>query len=351
MKTLFFLLLVLVGSVAGAMKPEVMLQREDVIWGFDFLSDGRIIFTERGGVLAVYDPAKRETKVVSGAPEVRVRGQGGLLDVAVHPKTGEIYLSYSEKVGSGEATTALGKGELKDGRLVGFKKIFSAATANDNTIHFGSRILFKDGFIYLSVGDRDKRKLAQDLNQHTGKILRLKEDGTAADGNPFAGRAGAKPEIWSYGHRNPQGMAFHPVTGELWEVEFGPRGGDELNLIKPGLNYGWPVITYGKEYWGPSIGEGKSKTGMEQPVAHWVPSISPSGMAIYDGDKFPEWKGNFFLACLASTHIRRLVVDAGKVTSQEELLKGFGRFRHVRQGPDGYLYFSTDDGKLGRVVK
>lgn len=334
----------------AAPKSETLVQRDDVIWGFDFFKDGRLIFTERGGRIAIWDPAKKSVTVLEGTPQVFSRGQGGMLDVRVHPKTEAIYFTYSEPVEKG-ATTALARAEVKDGKLKNFRKLFSAHEPNGNTIHFGSRIEFKDGFIFLSIGDRDNRHKAQDLAYHNGKILRLTEEGSPAPGNPFAKRANAKPEIWSYGHRNPQGLALDPKTGELWEAEFGPRGGDELNLIKPGANYGWPVITYGREYYGPKIGEGTHKVGMEQPVVHWTPSISPSAVAIYRGTRYPGWDGQFFLACLSGTRVQRVKLDKGKAVEQEVLLADLSaRFRNIRVGPDGLIYFSTDDGKIGRIL-
>lgn len=333
-------------------RMEVLTQQKDVIWGFDFLPDGRILFTEREGALRVYDPKTKAVSAIKGAPPVWAHGQGGLLDVRVQPKTKDkIFLTYSEPVGKG-ATTALATATLANGELQGFKKIFSAGDANTNEIHFGSRIEFdEDHHVFITVGDRNDRPKVQSLSSNLGKVLRLNEDGSAPKDNPFVNQKGAKPEIWTLGHRSPQGLVRHPVTGELWEAEMGPRGGDEVNLLKKGANYGWPVITYGREYTGPKIGEGTAKEGMEQPVVYWVPSISPSGMTIYNGDAFPKWKGNIFLGNLSSTHLRRLVLEGHKVTKQEELLKDLAmRIRLVRPGPDGDLYFSTDDGKLARLV-
>lgn len=331
---------------------ETLTQQQDVIWGFDFLSDGKIIFTERSGVLKVFDPKTKATNIIKGAPPVWANGQGGLLDVRVHPSpTNKIYLTYSEPVGKG-ATTALASATLNGTELKDFKKLFSAHEANNNDIHFGSRIEFDgQGHVFITVGDRNERPHVQDLSYHTGKSIRLNEDGSVPQDNPFVNKKNAKPEIWTLGHRSPQGLFRNPVNGDLWEVEMGPRGGDEINLLKGGANYGWPVITYGREYYGPKIGEGTEKAGMEQPVAYWVPSISPSGANIYQGDVFPKWKGNIFLGNLSGTHLRRLVMEDHKVVKQEELLKDLGmRIRNVRQGPDGFLYLSTDDGKIARLV-
>lgn len=329
---------------------EVLTQQQDVIWGFDFLSDGKIIFTERSGVLKVFDPKTKATNTIKGAPPVWANGQGGLLDVRVHPSN-RIYLTYSEPVGRG-ATTALASATLAGSELQGFKKLFSAHEANSNDIHFGSRIEFDgQGHVFITVGDRNARPQVQNLAYHIGKTIRLNEDGSVPADNPFVNRKDAKPEIWTLGHRSPQGFFRNPVNGDLWLVEMGPRGGDELNLLKAGANYGWPVITYGREYHGPKIGEGTEKAGMEQPVAYWVPSISPSGATIYLGDIFPKWKGNIFLGNLSGTHLRRLVMDNNKVVKQEELLKDLGmRIRNVRPGTDGFLYLSTDDGKIARLI-
>lgn len=332
---------------------DVLLQGRGVIWGFDFLPDGRILLTERGGALVIFDPKTKSAAEVPGAPEVRAKGQGGLLDVKLHPdfaENGWVYLAYSEPVGGG-ATTALGRGRLKGGKLEGFTRLFSAREPNGNVIHYGTRILFDGAHLFLTVGDRNDRHKAQDLGAHNGKVLRLTHDGRPAAGNPFEAVPGALPEIWSYGHRNPQGLALRPGTRELWSCEFGPRGGDELNLIKPGGNYGWPVVTYGREYWGPTIGEGTDKKGMEQPIAHWTPVISPSGMDFYDGNAFPSWKGSLFIGNLSSTHLRRLTLKGAAVAAQEVLLADSDwRFRQVRQGPDGFLYFSTDEGRLARLI-
>jgi len=330
---------------------EILMSRSDVIWGFDFLSDGRIIFTERDGKMGVFDPKTKKVVELKGVPKVHNAGQGGLLDVRVHPKNGLIYFTYAEPVKK-LATTAFATAKLDGDKLVDFKKLFSAEQANDNDIHFGSRIEFDGkGHIFMSVGDRNERHNSQSLKFHQGKILRFNEDGSVPKDNPFIGQKEARPEIWSYGHRNPQGLVFNPQTSELWEAEFGPRGGDEINLVKPGKNYGWPVVTFGKEYWGPKIGEGTKKEGMEDPIKQWTPVISPSAIAYYQGESFPKWKGNFFLATLSSTHIRRLVMDGQKVVKEEEFFKDLDyRFRNIRAGKDGFLYYSTDEGKLGRLV-
>ncbi|HXH32628.1 MAG TPA: PQQ-dependent sugar dehydrogenase [Bacteriovoracaceae bacterium] len=334
-------------------KVEDLHSKDETIWGFDFLPGDRIIFSERSGKMMVLDLKTKKTTEVQNVPKVYAVGQGGLLDVRVHPEfkqNGLIFFSYSETVGT-LATTAVMRAKLTDNKLSENKKIFTGHAPNDNDIHFGSRIEFDGrGHLFISMGDRDNREKAQDLSFHQGKVLRLSEDGSVPKDNPFTSDPKAKPEIWSFGHRNAQGLTRHPVTNEIWEAEMGPRGGDEINVLTPGKNYGWPMITYGREYYGPKIGE-KSKAGMEQPLVYWVPSISPSNIAFYWGDKFPAWKHNLFIATLSGNHLRRLVLDGHKVISQEKLLGELDyRFRNVRTGPDGFVYLSTDEGKILRLV-
>lgn len=332
---------------------EEIFSDKNVVWGFDFLDSNRIIYTLRSGELKILDLRSRSSEPIKeGVPQVWAQGQGGLLDVRVHPKTKElIYLTFSDPLDN-KSMTAFGFGTLRENKLKNFRKVFSGKQPNSESIHFGSRIEFDGkGHVFITIGDRNDRKKVQDLGFHNGKVIRLKEDGTVPSDNPFASKKGAAPEIWSLGHRSPQGLALQPGTNQIWLAEMGPKGGDELNLIQKGLNYGWPVITYGHEYWGPTIGEGTHKEGLEQPVAYWAPSISPSGMAFYSGDVFPQWKGNLFLGCLGGSQLRRLVLSENKVTSQEILLSGKGyRIRNVRTGPDGFLYFSTDNGSISRIV-
>lgn len=332
---------------SASFEVETLAKTTDVIWGFDFLPDGRIILTERRGRLALWDPKTRELSAVEGAPKVWAHGQGGLLDVKLHPdfaKNGLVYLTWSHPVEDG-AATALGRGRLEGAGLAGFERLFLSNGGGGKGEHFGSRVVFDGPHVFVSVGERGRRELSQDPARHNGKIVRLTHDGAPAG----AGLPGAAPEVWSLGHRNPQGLALRPGTRELWDAEFGPRGGDELNLVKKGANYGWPVATYGREYYGPKIGV-TAKPGMEPPAAHWVPSISPSGLAFYDGNAFPAWKGSAFLACLSGSELRRVAFKDGKPAGQESLLDDRGwRFRMVRQGPDGLLYFSTDDGRLARL--
>jgi len=352
-------------TVKSVKPPQLKVLHEgrDVIWGFDFLSENEVVLTERKGELKILRldvPTSQASRVirVEGAPKVWAKGQGGLLDVRVHPeKKNWIYLTYSAPLAKGGAT-ALGLGrierEAKGARLVEWRELFRSDAGGTSGVHFGSRIEFRREanawWLYMSIGDRDERDLAQSLKAHNGKILRLNLEGRAGSDNPFAGQAQAHAEIWSLGHRSPQGLARNPTTDELWMAEMGPRGGDELNLVKRGANYGWPKLTYGREYWGPSIGEGATQAGFESPVAHWVPSISPSGMAWVSSDKIPAWKGSLLMGTLSGTHVRRLVLKGAQVSQQEVLFADQGqRFRALREGPDGWMYFATDAGLLGRI--
>lgn len=326
-----------------------VFQTDGVIWSFDFISPEELLITLREGRL-IYVHLTQNIQKQLPTPQIAASGQGGLLDVHYRNDNGNnyIYLTYST-VFQDQLTTALARGEWNGQTLNQLQTLFVAKVSGSSGRHFGSRLLFKDQHIYMTIGDRGERDYAQDLSYHNGKILRLDLEGKAATGNPFENTPEALPEIWSYGHRNPQGIDLDPVTGEIYSCEFGPRGGDELNLITRGKNYGWPVITYGREYWGFSIGD-THHPEMEQPVAHWVPSISPSGIAFYRGDKIPQWKNNLFLANLSSTHLRRLLLENNKVVEQEVLFEDLSeRIRHTRSGPDGYLYFSTDSGKLVQV--
>lgn len=338
-------------SAGHKFKIEVLSEQKDAVWGFDFVDAKTLIFTERGGAIRTFDLTSKKISDVKGAPAVWAKGQGGMLDIRVNPdKAGQIFITYSEPREKDKAATALAVGTLVKNELTQFKTIFSMNTANDETIHFGSRIEFdRKGHVFMTIGDRDDRPKVQDLKFHNGKLLRLNLDGTIPADNPFRKDKNAAPEIWSYGHRSPQGLAMSK-DGSLWEAEMGPRGGDELNLIKPGENYGWPQVTLGREYSGFPLGV-KEKKGMTSAVAHWVPSISPSAIAVYDGDKFPGWKGNIFMGCLSGTHLRRLEIVNNQVVKQEPLLEKLGqRFRNLRTGPEGFLYFSTDGGQIARIV-
>ena len=325
-------------------------------WGLAFLPDGRMLVTERPGRLRIVDDGWLVPEPVAGVPEVWADGQGGMLDVALHPdfaENGLVYLSYSSPSDDGDdAATAVARGRLANGRLEDVEEIYVAPPRDDGGRHFGSRLVFADGYLFVTAGDRGDADRAQDLGDPAGSIIRLHDDGSVPGDNPFVGRKGARPELYSIGHRNPQGMAREASTGRIYAIEHGPKGGDELNLIEAGVNYGWPVITYGKSYMGFKIGEGTHKEGMAQPVHYWVPSISPSGLMIYDGDRFPGWRGSFFAGALSGELLVRLEVAGSKATVEERLLEDLEeRIRDVRQGPDGLIYLLTDhpDGMLLRL--
>lgn len=335
-------------------KVETLFEGDDVIWGFDFYptsakGEYNILFSEREGKLKILDLKTQKVKTITGSPKVFNESQGGLLDVLVAPDN-SIFLTYAEEVGK-KATTSLFQGILSaDLASITGKKIFEAKAFANGGIHFGSRVLLdKEGKLFLSVGERNERDKAQDLNTHNGKILRLEKDGKPVASNPFTSNTKALPEIFSYGHRNPQGLAFLN-DGRLINAEFGPRGGDEINLVMAGKNYGWPIVTYGKEYWGPSIGV-KEKIGTEQPLKYWIPSISPSGIAVVSQNTFPKLKGNLFLANLSGSHLRRLVLsDSLSVLKEEIYLSELEeRFRQIKEAPNGILYLSTDTGKILRL--
>jgi glucose/arabinose dehydrogenase len=327
-------------------------------WSVAFLPDGRMLITERPGRLRIVGrDGKLEPQPVGDLPgNVAEHGQGGLLDVALHPKfaqTGWIYLSYAARDGSGVGTE-VARGKLVGDRLTEVQVLFRMQPKSGGGRHFGSRLVFdRDGYLFVTLGDRGEQDRAQRLDDHAGKIVRLHDDGRVPADNPFAQRAGAKPEIFSLGNRNVQGAALHPRTGALWAHEHGPQGGDEINVIRGGVNYGWPVITYGANYGtGTRIGEGTAKAGMAQPVLYWVPSIAPSGMAFYDGDRFPRWKGDLFVGALRDRMLVRVKLDGEKVVKEERMLVGtLGRIRDVRAGPDGLIYLLTDasDGSLVRL--
>jgi glucose/arabinose dehydrogenase len=330
-------------------------------WGIAALPDGRLLINEKGGNMRIVTTTGTIGEPITGIPAVNSSGQGGLLGITLDPdfsKNRMVYWTFSENTPDGNLT-AVAKGSLSadERSMQNVAVIYRATPAYKGNLHYGSRILLdKTGNLIFSTGERsDKvtRPQAQELNSGLGKIIRITKDGQPAPGNPFAGRAGVRPEIYSYGHRNPQGLAFHPQTGDLWESEFGPRGGDELNLIRPGRNYGWPTIGYGYEYSGQQIGAGiTQQEGMEQPVYYWDPVLSPSGMTFYSGNNIPEWKNNLFITGLNSNHIARLLIHNNRVTGEERLLANEGqRFRDIAQGKDGALYAVTDEGRLYRIAR
>ncbi len=323
-------------------------------WGLAFLPDGAMLVTERPGRLRLIHDGALDPAPVPGTPRVAASGQGGLLDVVLHPDFASnrwVYLSYAGK-GPGGAGTEVARGRLVAGRLENLETIFAVARKSSGGRHFGSRLAFgADGTLYITAGERGDSDRAQDPLDAAGSVIRVTDSGAVPADTPFVGRGNALPEIFSIGHRNPQGLARHPETGRIWAVEHGPRGGDELNLLRPGANYGWPVITHGTSYAGFSIGEGAAKPGMAQPVVYWVPSISPSGLAFYTGDAFPRWRGNLFLGALSGEMLVRLELDGERVVREERLLEALEtRIRDVRQGPDGRLYLLTDESD-GAVLR
>ena len=331
-------------------------------WGIAVLPDGRLLITEKEGVLRIMNADGAVSEAITGLPTVDSDGQGGLLGITLDPNFATnrmVYWTFSEPVNGGNHT-AVAKGKLADDEktIVAAQVIYRTTPTYNGKLHYGGRIIFdKTGHLIVSSGERsdlETRPKAQDLKAALGKLIRITTEGKAAADNPYVGNSNALPEIYSYGHRNPQGLAFHPETGDLWETEFGPRGGDELNRVEAGKNYGWPTITYGLEYSGSEIGNPpiQSKEGLEQPVYYWDPVLSPSGMTFYTGDAIPEWKNNLFIGGLSSTHIARIVIKDNKVVGEERLLsKEAERFRDVVQGKNGELFAITDGGKVYRISK
>lgn len=357
--TVFFLLCCLLAPT-HATEPKVVSVARGLSnpWAVAFLPEGRYLITERAGRMRIVERDGRLGEPVAGLPAVDAGGQCGLLDVVLDPKYAEngwIYWSYAE-VGEGGNSTAVARGRLQGNRMVDVQKIFTQQPKVSSTLHCGSRLVFaRDGRLFVALGDRFSRKDdAQKLDNHLGKIVRIEADGKVPADNPFVATPGAMPEIWSLGHRNVQGAALHPATGELWAHEHGPQGGDELNRVLPGRNYGWPLITYGRNYGlGTRIGEEGPKPGFEQPLKHWVPvSVAPSGMAFLTSDRYPGWKTQLFIGTLRAQSLLRLELDGTNVKGEESLLAATrARIRDVRQGPDGYLYVLTDsaDGQLLRL--
>ena len=343
-----------------AYKVDKIAEKLGLPWAVIPLPDGRLLITEKKGSMQILDANGTLVKKITGFPEVNSSGQGGMLDVALDPnfsKNKMIYWSYSEKNGDGNLM-AVAKGELNEAesKINNPVTIFRATPALKSNMHYGSRLVFdKDGNLFVSTGERsipEGRKQAQWLNSGLGKIFKITKDGKPAPGNPFINQKDAMPEIFAYGIRNAQSLDLHPVTGELWEAEFGPRGGDEVNIIRAGKNYGWPTITYGIEYAGGKVGDGiQQKAGMEQPVYYWDPVLSPGGMTFYKGNTIPEWKNNLFIGGLSSMHIARLVIENNKVVGEERLLEDKKeRFRDVTYH-NGMLYAVTDGGSLYRISK
>jgi glucose/arabinose dehydrogenase len=319
-------------------------------WSLAFLPDGRMLVTERPGRLRVIKNGVLEKRPVEGLPEVTEHGQGGLHDVVPHPKFAEnqlLYLAYAAR-GRDGVGTELARARLVNDHLENVQVLFRQDPKGTSGNHFGGRIVFdRSGYLYLTLGERGEKERAQKPGDHAGSVIRLHDDGRVPEDNPFVGKPGWKAEKFDLGHRNQQGAAINPRTGALWTHEHGPQGGDEVNIIRRGRNYGWPVITYGVNYGiGTKIGEGTSKPGMEQPIHYWVPSIAPSGMAFYSGDKFPKWQGDLFVGALKAELLVRLHLEGDRVVKEERMLKGvLGRIRDVRVGPDGFIYLLTDEGR------
>ena len=360
------LLAVLVGQAHAAQPVTVKQDNPDfqveeiarglgITWGMTFISPRQLLLTQRAGKLHLINLDTLEVTGIAGAPRVYHKGQGGLLDVAVgpnHAADGWIYLTYSKSRGR-EAVTTLARAKLRGQSLVELQDVFITDSATDGARHFGSRIAFDDqGHLFFGIGDRGERDEAQNLDNHIGTILRLRLDGSLPGDNPFIGISGARPEIWSYGHRNPQGLIYDRPTRRLWSIEHGPRGGDEINLVQKGRNYGWPVISYGKEYWSPlAVGEGTHKEGMEQPVKQYTPSIAPGSLLLYRGDAFPAWRGNLFSGALKLTHLNRVALSPdGRAVEEERLLVDLKqRIRALAEDHQGWIYLSTDTGSIWRL--
>ncbi len=326
-----------------------------VPWGITFISENKLLVTERSGSVLLIDLDTSKKVILKNTPKVLHDGQGGMLDVTVSPdyrKNGWIYFTYV-KDDEGEGITVLARAKLKQNSFIQWQDLLLTKSRTKESYHFGSRIAFDDkGHVYFGIGDRGIRPNAQNLTNHAGSILRLNLDGSIPNDNPYVKNKSVLPEIWSYGHRNPQGLSYDINNKRLWENEHGPRGGDEINLINPAVNYGWPEISYGKEYWGPfAVGEGTHRDDIEQPVKVYIPSIAPGSLMIYSGDAFPKWKGNLFSGALKLRHINRIVLNTkGEAIKEERLLRSIDeRIRALVQSPQGWIYFSTDSGKIYRI--
>jgi len=365
-----FVLLLTVLTVTCAAQPDIPRSDNDsnytletVVtgisspWGMAWLPDGAMIITDRSGELRLFENDQLVEQSINGVPEVWANGQGGLLDVAVHldyEQNGWIYLTYSSPEGGEGANTALMRATLNDDRtaLVDQEVLYKAEPNTSRGQHFGSRITFDDeGYLYFSIGDRGNRDVnPQDITRDGGKIYRLKPDGSIPEDNPFVGKDGAREAIYSYGHRNPQGMDMHPETGEIWIHEHGPRGGDEVNKIEKGANYGWPILSFGINYSGSEFAEDTAKAGMNQPEWYWDPSIAPSGMAFVSSDTYPDWQGHLLVGSLKFNYIVLCKIKDDTVTGDQILFKGIGRVRNIKQGPDGYIYVATEGNGILKIV-
>ncbi len=345
----------LANSEGMKLKVEQVAAGLGVPWGLAFISTNILLVTERRGSVRLLDLDKGTNFILKNVPRVMVDGQGGMLDVAVSPdykKTGWVYFTYVKEV-DGEGATVLSRSKINKDKFSQWQDLLVTQSTTDTGYHFGSRIAFDgEGHVFFSIGDRGERPNSQDLTNHAGSIIRLNLDGSIPEDNPFVKTKGVLPEIWSYGHRNPQGLAYDFVYKRLWSNEHGPRGGDEINLIIAGANYGWPVISHGKEYWGPvSVGEGTHRKDIQDPVKVYIPSIAPGSLIIYNGNALPAWKGNLLSGALKLRHLNRVVIDkAGKEVKEERLFESMNeRIRALAQSPQGWVYFSTDSGKVYRI--
>lgn len=336
-------------------KAETVVDGLDIAWGMEFLPDGSMLIGEQEGKMLLFKDG--ETTQIKGVPEVVYDNQGGLLDLKLHPdysNNGWIYFSFSGNTENDDegANTVIMRARLKENELIDKEVIYKATPNTKKGHHFGSRIEFdKDGYLFFSVGDRGNRDVnPQDIKRDGGKIYRLNDDGSIPSDNPFVSTPGAKAAVFSYGHRNPQGMAMNPGTGEIWVHEHGPQGGDEINIIKPGKNYGWPLITYGINYDDSTITDDTDLPGMEQPLHYWVPSIAPSGMDFINSDRYPAWKGNLLVGSLKFQYLNLVSVENGKVVKEEKLMEGMGRVRTVKVAPDGYIYVSVEQLGIVRLI-
>ena len=333
---------------------EVVVKELNIPWGFTFLPDNSILITEKEGELIHFKDGKKT--IVSGMPEVTLRGQGGLLDIEKHPNFKEnnlIYFTYASSEGEGSgANTTLMSAKFENNQLTNQKVLYKATPNSRKGQHFGSRIVFdKENHVYFSIGDRGNRdENPQDITRDCGKIYRLNDDGTIPNDNPFVDVDNAKKAIFSYGHRNPQGMEINPFTNEIWSHEHGPKGGDEINIVQKGKNYGWPVISYGVNYSGSKFTEITEKEGMEQPLHYWTPSIAPSGMAFINSDKYPNWKGNLLVGSLKFEYIANCTLENGKVIKEEKILEGLGRVRSIEQGNDGFMYVGIEGLGIVKII-
>ena len=349
---------------AAAIKPEVVFAYEDILWGFQFLPDGRMIATDKAGKLLLIGKDGEAKTITAGVPAVKNVGQGGLLDVLPGKDFAtdrRVYLSYSKPADAGNpdesnANTAVGYGTLSDDEttLENFRDLYVAGPKTGKPYHYGSRMVWgpEDGMLYFTIGDRGDRDVnPQDTTRDGGKVYRITADGDVPDDNPLVGVPNAKTAIWSWGHRNPQSLTVHPETGQIWATEHGPRGGDELNLIEKGKNYGWPVISYGINYNGTQFTQLVKKEGMEQPVHYWVPSIAPSGMAFVTGDRYPGWTGDLMVGSLKFMRLQHVQMDDKEILGEQKLINGMGRVRDVRMGPDGYIYCSVEGEGIVRILE